>query len=78
MSNLIEKSSKTTNNSSTDGNVLTIKTVIISPILEIELQESYKTKDKNQIIKTKNKFYSGMIDIKNAIIEFYIKVNPQF
>jgi len=58
--------------------VLTIKTVIISPVLEIELQQSYKTKDKNQIIKTKNKFYSGMIDIKNAIIEFYIKVNPQF
>ena len=31
MSNFIEKSSKNTNNSSTDGNVLTIKTVQIAP-----------------------------------------------
>lgn len=56
-------------------NINTIKNVIIEPILEGELYNTYRNnnKDSNNIIKIKNKFYDGIIEIKNIIINSYAK-----
>lgn len=53
--------------------ILSIKHVIIASVLDKELEESYLTENENQIIKVKNKFYDGIIEIKNIIISIYSK-----
>lgn len=50
-----------------------IKIVIIAPILDKDLEMSYLSQDTNEIIKTKNNFYDGIIEIKNVIINSFSK-----
>jgi len=57
------------------NSINTIKNVIITAVLEKELKDSYKTEDDNNIIRTKNKFYDGIIEIKNIIISTFTKKN---
>jgi hypothetical protein len=52
--------------------ITSIKIIIITPILKSELKESYK-KNNNEVIKIKNKFYDGIVEIKNIIINNYSK-----
>lgn len=52
--------------------ITSIKIIVITPILKSELKESYK-KNNNEIIKIKNKFYDGIVEIKNIIISNYSK-----
>lgn len=61
------------NDISYKANITNIKNVIISAILDKELNESYLTKDDKKIIKVKNKFYDAIIEIKNIIINSYSK-----
>ncbi len=56
-----------------NANILSIKTVIIAPILEKELRNSYLNDNINEIIRIKNKFYDGIVEIKNVIINYYSK-----
>jgi len=53
--------------------ITSIKIIIITPILNKELKESYKINKDNDIIKIKNKFYDGIIEIKNIIINSFTK-----
>jgi len=53
--------------------ILSVKNVIIASVLDKELENSYVNGDDNEIIKVKNKFYDGVIEIKNIIINFYTK-----
>ncbi len=53
--------------------ISSIKNGIIKPILENEIRLSYKTIDENEIIKTQNKFYDAILEIKNIIITYYSK-----
>lgn len=52
--------------------ITSIKIIIITPILKRELKESYG-KNNNEVIKIKNKFYDGIVEIKNIIISNYSK-----
>jgi hypothetical protein len=52
--------------------ITSIKIIVITPILSVELKESYKKND-NEVIKIKNKFYDGIVEIKNIIISNYSK-----
>jgi hypothetical protein len=49
--------------------ITTVKTAIIKPILENDLMNS--NKDDAEMIKIKNRFYEGIIEIKNIIIANY-------
>lgn len=49
--------------------ILTVKTAIIKPILENDLNNSRN--DDTEMIKIKNRFYDGIIEIKNIIITSY-------
>lgn len=53
--------------------ITSIKLVVIKPILTKELKESYNKNNNNEVIKIKNKFYDGIIEIKNIIISNYTK-----
>lgn len=59
------------------ANITNIKNVIIAPVLDIELYQAYITENENEIIKTKNKFYDGIIEIKNIIINSYMKTRTE-
>lgn len=54
--------------------IMSVRNVIITPILSKELKESYN-KNYNEIIKIKNKFYDAIIEIKNIIISNYSKTH---
>ena len=63
------------NNKNFFNNVNVINDVVIKPILEAELRNSYKTGDENKIIRIKNRFYDAIIEIKNMIISNYAKTS---
>lgn len=63
------------NNKNFFNNVNVINDVVIKPILEAELKNSYKTGDENKIIRIKNRFYDAIIEIKNLIISNYAKTS---
>ena len=63
------------NNKNFFNNVNVINDVVIKPILEAELRNSYKTGDENKIIRIKNRFYDAIIEIKNSIISNYAKTS---
>ena len=63
------------NNKNFFNNVNVINDVVIKPILEAELKNSYKTGDENKIIRIKNRFYDAIIEIKNMIISNYAKTS---
>jgi len=53
--------------------IISIKNVIIKPILNTELQESYRRKDEILISNVRNRFYKSLNEIKNLIINNYGK-----
>lgn len=53
--------------------ISSIRSIIIAPILEKDLMNSYTKGDLNEIIKIKNKFYDGIVEIKNIIISNFSK-----
>lgn len=55
--------------------IISIKNVIIKPILNKELQESYRRKDEILISSVRNRFYKAMNEIKNLIINNYGKTS---
>ena len=63
------------NNKNYFDNINVINNVVIKPILESELKNSYKTGDENKIIRIKNRFYDAIIEIKNMIISNYAKTS---
>lgn len=63
------------NNKNYFDNINVINNVVIKPILEAELKNSYKTGDENKIIRIKNRFYDAIIEIKNMIISNYAKTS---
>jgi hypothetical protein len=57
--------------------ITSIKNVIIKPILEKELQESYRRKDEILISNVRTRFYNALNEIKNLIINNYGKTTTQ-
>jgi hypothetical protein len=53
--------------------ISSIRSIIIAPILDKDLMNSYTKGDTNEIIKIKNKFYDGIVEIKNIIISNFSK-----
>ena len=64
-------------NSDYVNKITSIKNVIIKPILEKELQESYRRKDEILISNVRTRFYSAINEIKNLIINNYGKTTNQ-
>ena len=63
------------NNKNYFNSVNVINDVVIKPILEAELKNSYKIGDENKITRIKNRFYDAIIEIKNLIISNYAKTS---
>ena len=63
------------NNTNYYSNIISIKQVVIKPILEIELLNAYKSKSQNGIDKIKNRFYDAIVEIKNLILSNYSKTS---
>jgi hypothetical protein len=63
------------NNKNYFNSVNVINDVVIKPILEAELKNSYKNGDENKITRIKNRFYDAIIEIKNLIISNYAKTS---
>ena len=63
------------NNKNYYNNIIVIKDVVIKPILEAELKNSYKTHNQIRISKVKNRFYDAIIEIKNLIVNNYTKTS---
>lgn len=63
------------NNKNYFNSVNVINDVVIKPILEAELKNSYKNSDENKITRIKNRFYDAIIEIKNLIISNYAKTS---
>jgi hypothetical protein len=63
------------NNKNYYSNVITIKSVVIKPILDIELANAYKSKSQEGIDKIKNRFYDALVEIKNLILSNYAKTS---
>ena len=63
------------NNKNYYNSINVINDVIIKPILEAELRNSYKINDENKITRIKNRFYDAIIEIKNLIISNYAKTS---
>lgn len=61
------------NNKNYYDNIIVINDVVIKPILEAELRNSYS--DEMKIIRVKNRFYDAIIEIKNLIINNYAKTS---
>lgn len=61
------------NNKNYYDNIIVINDVVIKPILEAELRNSYS--DETKIIRVKNRFYDAIIEIKNLIINNYAKTS---
>jgi len=59
------------------NNILSIKNVIIKPIINTDLEESYKKKDEILISTIKTRFYKAINEIKNLIINNYGKSSTQ-
>jgi len=57
--------------------IISIKNVIIKPIIEKELQESYRRKDEILISNVRTRFYNALNEIKNLIINNYGKTTNQ-
>ena len=64
-------------NSDYVNKVISIKNVIIKPIIETELQESYRRKDEVLISSVRNRFYKAINEVKNLIINNYGKSSTQ-
>jgi hypothetical protein len=64
-------------NSDYVNKVVSIKNVIIKPIIETELQESYRRKDEVLISSVRNRFYKAINEVKNLIINNYGKSSTQ-
>jgi len=63
------------NNKNFFNSVNVINDVVIKPILEAELINSYKNGDENKITRIKNRFFDAIIEIKNLIISNYAKTS---
>jgi len=63
------------NNKNYYSNIISIKSVVIKPILEIELLNAYKSKSQLGIDKIKNRFYDAIVEIKNLILSNYSKTS---
>lgn len=61
------------NNKNYYDNIIVINDVVIKPILEAELRNSYG--DETKIVRIKNRFYDAIIEIKNLIISNYAKTS---
>jgi len=59
------------------NNILSIKNVIIKPIINNDLEESYRKKDEILISTIRTRFYKAMNEIKNLIINNYGKSSTQ-
>jgi len=58
--------------------IISIKNVIIIPLINKELFDLYKQKDYININKIKNKFYNSINEIKNIIIDYYNKTSSDY